>query len=63
MNKRHDDGLEWLRTSRRKIAAACGYDLARQAEVYRQAAAKHTYRVYKGETAPATMPRRLKRTA
>ena len=49
--KQHDDGLEWLRDLRRQIAVDCGHDLAKQASVYRQAAAKHSYKVYRGETA------------
>ena len=49
--RQHDDGLAWLRDLRCKIAAACGHDLAKQASVYRQAAAKHSYKVYRGETA------------
>jgi hypothetical protein len=61
--RHYDDGLEWLRTVRRKIAVACGHDLSRQAEVYRQAAAKHSYKVYRGETALATPRKRLKLTA
>lgn len=44
-----DDGLEWLRELRRKIAADCGHDLARQSEAYRKAAAGITYNVYQGE--------------
>ena len=50
-NKPHDDGLEWLRALRRKVAEDCGFDLGKQAEVYRRAACKQSYRAYKGEAA------------
>ena len=57
------DGLEWLRGLRQKIATDCGHDLAKQAEVYRQAAAKHSYHVYRGEAPVVSPKRRLKLAA
>ena len=60
--KTYEDGLEWLRDLRRNIAADCGHDLAKQAEVCRQAAAKHSYNVYRGE-APVVSPKRRLRLA
>jgi hypothetical protein len=61
--KNYDDGLEWLRTLRRKVAAKCGHDLEKQAEMYRKAAAKHSYKVFKGETAVVVQKKRLRLTA
>ena len=61
--KEHDDGLEWLRNLRQKIAEDCGHDLAKQAAVYRQAAAKHSYKVYRGETAVVGSKKRQKTAA
>ena len=60
--KTYEDGLEWLRDLRLRIAADCGHDLAKQATVYRQAAAKHSYNVYRGE-APIVSPKRRLRLA
>ncbi len=59
----YDDGLGWLRGLRRKIATDCGHDLAKQAEVCRQAAAKHSYNVYRGEAPVVSPKRRLKLAA
>jgi len=61
--KKHDDGIEWLRNLRRGIAARCGHDLARQSALYHQAAARHPYSVYKGETAVVGAKKRLPRAA
>ena len=61
--KTYEGGLEWLRGLRRKIAADCGHDLAKQAEVYRRAAAKHSYNVYRGEAPVLSPKRRLKLAA
>ena len=61
--KMHDDGIEWLRKLRRGIAARCGNDLARQSDLYHQAAAKHSYKSYKGETALVGAKKRLSRAA
>ena len=60
--KHHDDGLEWLRNLRRRIADDCGHDLGKQAAVYRQAAAKHSYKVYRGE-APVVGPKKRMKLA
>jgi hypothetical protein len=49
--KEHDDGIDWLRKLRHRIAARCGKDLARQSDLYHQAAAKHSYKSYKWEAA------------
>lgn len=59
-SKHYDDGLESLRALRRRIAAECGHDLAKQAEVYRKAAAKHSYKVYHGESLVVVPRKRLK---
>ncbi len=61
--KQHDDGIEWLRALRGKIAADCGYDLAKQAAVYRRAAAKISYKVYRGEAPVAARKTRLAKVA
>jgi hypothetical protein len=44
--KKHDDGLEWLRNLRRRIAIQCEHDLSKQAAFYRETAAKHSYISY-----------------
>lgn len=62
-NESHDDGIEWLRRMRGKIAAKCCHDLAKQSALYRQAAAKHSYRVYKGEAPVIALKRRIKLAA
>ena len=46
MNKKYDDGLEWLRELRLKIAADCGNDLHAINECYRAAAARVPHRSY-----------------
>lgn len=60
--KASDDGMNWLRDMRQRVAVECGFDLAKQAARYRQAAAKHTYRAYHGEAA-IVGKRRLKLAA
>ena len=62
-NKHRDDGLDWLRKLRGKIAAECDHDLKKQSAVYRQAAASHSYKVYKGESAVLTHKKRVKLAA
>ncbi|MSU64392.1 MAG: hypothetical protein EXS31_18715 [Pedosphaera sp.] len=59
-NRPHDDGMEWLRALRLRVAKECGFDLAKQAEVYRRAAAKHPYKIYQGEHAIVRPKKRLK---
>lgn len=59
----YDDGIKWLRQLRRKIAAQCGHDLAKQSAFYRQAAAKLSYTTYKGESPAAGSKRRFKLAA
>ena len=59
----HSDGLEWLRRLRGKIAEECDHDLAKQSAVYRKAAAKHSYKVYKGEAPVVATKRRIKLAA
>jgi NifB/MoaA-like Fe-S oxidoreductase len=54
MMKRKDDGLEWLREIRRKIAAKCGNDVHAINEYYRAAAARIPHRSYRG---PSTSKR------
>lgn len=61
--RHHDDGIEWLRRLRRNIAAECGHDLSKQSALYRQAAAKHSYKPYKGESPVVGPKRRLKLAA
>jgi hypothetical protein len=49
MNKKYDDGLEWLRELRLKIAAESGYDLHAINECYRAAAASVPHRSYRAD--------------
>jgi hypothetical protein len=49
--RKDGDGIEWLRNLRQRIATRCGHDLAKQSALYHQAAAKHSYKSYKGEAA------------
>ena len=58
--KSPDDGIEWLRKLRGKIAAECDHNLVKQSAVYRQAAAKHSYKVYRGEASVTAPKRRMK---
>lgn len=58
-----DDGMEWLRKLRGKIAAECDHNLAQQSAVYRQAAARHSYKVYRGEAAVTAPKKRMKLAA
>ena len=58
-----DDGLEWLRQLRRKVAKDCRFDLEKQAEVYRAAAARSPYKAYQGEVPMTINRRRLKLAA
>jgi hypothetical protein len=50
MIKKHDDGLEWLREIRRKIAAKCGHDVHAINEYYRAAAARIPHRSHPGDS-------------
>jgi hypothetical protein len=50
MNEKYDDGLEWLRELRLKIAAECGHDIHAINEYYRAAAARVPHRSYRGES-------------
>ena len=61
--KKHDDGIEWLRKLRRDIATRCGHDLATQSALYRQAAAKHSYKPYKGQIAVGGGKKKLSQPA
>jgi len=61
--RKHDDGIESLRKLRRGIAARCGHDLAGQSALYHQAAAKHSYKSYKGQAAVVGAKKRLPRAA
>lgn len=45
--KTTDDGMEWLRRLRLKVAAECEYDLARQRELYRTAATNEPHRSHR----------------
>ncbi len=51
MNKKHDDGLEWLRGIRRKIEAECGGDVRAVDEFYRAAAARIPHKSYRDDSA------------
>lgn len=57
-----DDGLQWLRQLRRKVAAECRFDLEKQADVYRAAASNRPYKAYQGD-APLTINRRRQKMA
>ena len=61
--KHHEDGIEWLRSLRGKIAKECGHDLAKQSAVYRRAAAKNSYKVYRGESPVIARKRHIKLAA
>lgn len=61
--KHHADGIEWLRNLRLKIASECGHDLEKQSAVYRRAASKHSYNIYKGETLVVSAKRHIKLAA
>jgi hypothetical protein len=63
MNKNFDDGLEWLRRLRRTVARQCHYDLAKQSDLYHRAAARHSYKPYKGNSAVPRSGKRLKQAA
>lgn len=41
----HDDGLEWLRSVRRKLMAEAGGDLQQLGNKYRQTEARHPEKV------------------
>lgn len=46
-----DDGMEWLRKLRLKLASECNYDLVRQRENYRAVAARQPHRSFRGDRA------------
>jgi len=50
MNEKHDDGLEWLRELRQRIAAECGHDINAINECYRAAAARVPHRSYRANS-------------
>ena len=54
MKTKHDDGLEWLRDIRRRLAKQFDYDPKKAAAHYRELQKRHAARLYKrGETVPA----------
>lgn len=57
MNKKYDDGLEWLRELRLRIAAECGNDIHAINERYCAAAACVPHRSYGG----ASITKRVRR--
>ena len=61
--KQHDDGIEWLRQLRGQIAERCGHNLKKQSALYRQAAAKHSYKIYQGELPTVRAKRHAKLAA
>jgi predicted aspartyl protease len=58
MNKKHDDGLEWLRELRRNLAAQCGNDLHATGEFYRAAAARGPHRVFRDNSSVKRVKRK-----
>lgn len=59
MNKKHDDGLEWLRALRLKIAADCGNDIHAINERYRAAAARVPHRSYRDNASVKRVKRKI----
>jgi hypothetical protein len=59
MNKRHDDGLEWLRELRLKISAECGHDIHAINECYRAAAARVPHRSYRDNSSVKRAKRKI----
>jgi hypothetical protein len=59
MNKKHDDGLEWLREIRRKIATKCGNDVHAINECYCAAAARIPHRSHLAESSSKRAKRKV----
>jgi len=59
MNKKQDDGLEWLRKIRRKIAADCGDDIHAINECYRAAAARVPHQSYQDDAPSKRVKRKI----
>jgi hypothetical protein len=59
MNKKHDDGLEWLRQIRRNMAEKCGNDIRAINECYRVAAARVPHQSYRHESSPKPVKRKI----
>jgi len=59
MNKSHDDGLEWLRKIRRKIAAESGNDIHAINDFYRTAAARIPHRSHPGDSSAKRVRRKI----
>ena len=53
MTTKHDDGLEWLRDIRRKMAAKFGHDPKKAAAHYQKMQRRYSDRLYHG--APSAM--------
>ena len=49
MKTKHDDGLEWLRAIRRKMAEDFNYDPKKAGEYYRNMARRPGVKLYKRE--------------
>jgi len=49
MKTKYDDGLEWLREIRRKMAKEFNYDPKKAGEFYRKMAARPGVKLYKRE--------------
>lgn len=53
MNPKHDDGLEWLRDIRRKMAAKFDHDPRKAAAYYQKMQLRYADRLYRrGEVTP-----------
>jgi len=52
MKTKHDDGLEWLREIRRKMAKEFNYDPKKAGEFYRKMARSPGVKLYKRENHP-----------
>ena len=44
---KHDDGLEWLREIRRKMAEGFGHDPKKAADYYRKMQRRYAHRIYR----------------
>lgn len=49
MKTKHDDGLEWLRSLRRQMAAECQHDPKKLGQRYRQMQRQFKDRLYRPE--------------
>ena len=54
MKTKHDDGLEWLREIRRKMAAKFDHDPHKAAAYYQKMQQRYASRLYRRDTEPAS---------